>query len=159
MQVWIPKFWRSTGSHRALYDHCSLLFPMESRFSFQPNMSGSHFFVSLWLESCLGEKEQEALVNNCLNMNTIQLCARVAKKTSGILACVRNSVARRVRTGIVPLYPALLRSHFEYHVQFWIPYSKKDTEVLGHVQRWATGLVKSLEHKSYKECLRGLGFF
>jgi len=43
-----------------------------------------------WLESCLAEKDLGVLVDSQLNMS--QQGSQMAKKTSGILACISNSV-------------------------------------------------------------------
>ena len=97
------------------------------------------------------------MVNSWLNM--IQQCSRVAKKASGILACIRNSVASRSSEMIVSLCLALVRLHLKFYVHLWVPHYKKYIEVLnGECPETDSGAVKGLEHRCDGEWLWELGW-
>ncbi|KAJ7401356.1 ring finger protein 217 [Pitangus sulphuratus] len=95
------------------------------------------------LESSSAEKDLRILV---YNLSMSQQCALGAKKASGILDCIRKSIASRSREGILLLYSALMRPHLECCVLLWAPQDKRDMELLGRVQQRATKMIKEQEH-------------
>ncbi|KAJ7403878.1 hypothetical protein WISP_148822 [Willisornis vidua] len=87
-----------------------------------------------------------------------QQCVLVTKKTNGVLGCVRNSIATRLREVILPLYSALVRPQLRYVSSSGL-LSTRDMEHLERACWRATTVIKGPEHLSYEERLRELGLF
>ena len=90
------------------------------------------------------------MVDAWLNMSHQHV--QVAKKASGILGCIRNSIASRSREVINPLHSALMRLHLENCVQSWTQWiTTRKTLRLWRMFREATKVVRSLEHRVFEE--------
>ena len=72
-----------------------------------------HAALQAWgsVDGVRGGKRSGGLANS--HLNTCQQCAQRAKRASGILACISNSVASRTGDAIVPLYLATVRLQLE----------------------------------------------
>jgi len=57
---------------------------------------------------------------------------------------------------MLPLYSALVRPHCN---QMWSPKYMRDMDLLEHVQRKATKMVQGMDHFSYEDRPRELGWF
>jgi len=98
-------------------------------------------------ESSSAEKELGIVMDEMMDMS--QQCALAAWKVNYTLGCIKRGVTNGAREGIVPLKNC---------VQAWGPQHKKDVELLEWVQRRAMNTIKGLEHPSYEERWRELGW-
>ena len=57
------------------------------------------------------------------------------------------------------LCSVLVRPHLEYCIQMWRPQYRRDMELLEHIQRRATKMIRRMEHLSYRDGLKELGLF
>ncbi|KAJ7417641.1 rna-directed dna polymerase from mobile element jockey-like [Pitangus sulphuratus] len=54
---------------------------------------------------------------------------------------------------------ALVRTHPEHYIQLWCPQHRKDMDLLEQSRRWATKMIRELEHLIYEDKLRELELF
>ncbi|KAK4826043.1 hypothetical protein QYF61_003942 [Mycteria americana] len=121
------------------------------------NPGVQHRLGSTRLGSRSVERDPGVPVDNKLNMS--KQCAAAAKKANRMLGCINKGITSRDKEVIIPLYPALVRPHLEYCVEFWSPLCKKDVDRLERVQRRATKMIQGLGSLPYEERLRELGWF
>ena len=84
------------------------------------------------MESSPAEKDLGVLGDEKFDMS--HQCALAADKANHTLGCIKRSVARRLREGILPLCSVLVRPHLESRVQLWSP-QHQDMDLLEWVQR------------------------
>lgn len=112
--------------------------------------------------SSLAKKDHGVPVDTKLNMS--QQSAVTAKKYNGILGCIRQSFASRMREVILSLYSTLMRSHLECNAQFWAPQYNRDIDIPERVQQkgrsrhWSTSCMRTgWESWDSSACREGSG--
>ena len=66
---------------------------------------------------------------------------------------IKRNISFKSKDVIIRLHKALVRSRFEFCVQAWCLYLRKDIAMIKRVQRTATKLIKGLRDMSYSEHL------
>lgn len=80
-------------------------------------------------------------------------------KSPYALRAKNHSTAKNHKSHQNHLYSSLVRLYLESFVQFLAPHYEKDIKLLEYVETRAMELMKGLENKSWKECLRKLRLF
>jgi len=90
-------------------------------------------FGGNWLESSELERDLGVLVS--VDLKAHRQSFEVRNRANRILGAIRKNVQCKSREVIRTLYTALVRPHFEYCVQAWPPFYKKDIVILETVQK------------------------
>ena len=102
-------------------------------------------------------QEKDLRVTFSADMKVLEQCGIAASKGNQILGLIRRTITYKEKQVIIPLYDPIVRPHFEYCIQAWWPYRKKDIEKLVRIQRRATKMIPELRDLSYKSRLLQCG--
>ena len=89
-----------------------------------------------------------------VDMKVSEQCGIAASKVNRILELIRRNITYKGKKLIIPLYKVIVIPHLEYCIQAWIPYRKKDIDMLERIQRRATKMIPELRDLSYEERLK-----
>ena len=103
------------------------------------------------LEEIESEKDVGVMIHHSLKPS--MQCAKAATKANQVLGQLARGLSYRDRNTFLRLYTVYVRTHLEYPVASWSPYTKGDKEILEKVQRRALAMVSNLKGKSYEERL------
>ena len=97
-------------------------------------------------DAVLGRTTQEKNlgVTFSTNMKVSEQCGIAASKGNQILGLIRRTITYKEKQLIVPLYKAIVIPHFEYCIQTWRSYRKKDIDMIERIQRSATKMIPEL---------------
>ena len=102
-------------------------------------------------------KDKDLGVTISADMKVSEQCGIAASKGNKILELIRRNKTYKDNKLIIPLYKAIVRPHFEYCIQAWRPYRKKDIDTLERIERRAPKIIPELRDLSYEERLTKCG--
>ena len=86
-------------------------------------------------------KEKDLGVTISAEMKVSEQCGIVASKGNQILGLSSRNITYKEKKLITPLFKAIVRPHLEHCIQVWIPYRKKDIDILERIQRRTTKII------------------
>merc|ERR1711911_421879 len=101
------------------------------------------------------EKDIGVLLDSSLKPS--KQCAEAARRANAILGEISRAFHFRDRFVYVKLYKKYVRSHMEFSVSAWYPWSVANKEALERVQTRAVAMVSGLTRTTYKERLEEIG--
>ena len=81
-------------------------------------------------------------------------CIEARNRDNRLLGFITGSIKSRSAEVILKLYLALVRSHLDYTMQFWLPYYRMDIILLESVQRRMTEMIEGMHNFSYERRLK-----
>ena len=88
-------------------------------------------------------KEKDLRLTISADMKVSEQCGIAAAKRNRILGLIRRNIVYKENELIILLYKTLVRPHLEYCIQSWMPYRKKDIDILEKVQKEQPKLYKN----------------
>ena len=91
------------------------------------------------------------------NMKVSEQCRIEASKGNQVIGMIRINITYKEKSLIVSLYTSIVRPHLEYCIQAWIPYLRKDIDMLEQNKRRDTKLIPGLRDLRYEDRLKECG--
>ena len=102
-------------------------------------------------------KEKYLGVSMNANMKVSEQCRIAASKGNQVIGMIRRNITYKEKSLSVPMYKPIVRPHLEYCIQAWIPYPRKDIDMLEQNKRRETKLIPGLRDLIHEERLKECG--
>ena len=103
------------------------------------------------LETIDEEKDVGIMIRKDLKASS--QCVKIVKAANKIVSMIKRPFTFKTKDNLLQLYKCLVRPHFEYCMQVWNPYLKKDIDLLEGVQHRATKMILGYKHYCYEDRL------